>query len=90
MYSKYVDFSGYANRSGVYLFLRDKGSDYEVIYVGQSSDITTRLSNHERLPEANRLGMSHIAVALVPLRELDGVEKDLIGRFCPMMNTQWT
>lgn len=89
VHSKYVDFSGYANKSGVYLFLRDKGPDYEVIYVGQSSDIATRLSNHERLHEANRLCVSHVAVALVPMCELDAVEKDLISRFGPIMNTQW-
>lgn len=88
VYSKNANFSNLANKSGVYLFLRPYGSTPRVIYVGQSSDLATRLSNHERFTEANRLGMSHIAVALVPVLELDAVEKALITKCRPMMNSQ--
>jgi predicted DNA-binding transcriptional regulator AlpA len=55
----------------------------EIVYVGQSVSIETRLAQHA----LSRKKFDRVLVMPVSDAELDETEKDLIGRLCPKLNT---
>lgn len=75
--------------AGVYVFLKENAKNWSILYIGQASSLKERLSNHERIPDAKRLGLTHIAATVVRLQSnRDRLEKDLIQQYQPPMNTQ--
>ncbi len=77
----------------LYAFLTKISSEkYEVLYIGQSGEVVTRLVNHEKWSCVNRLGCSHIAVR----RTTGGrdyrckIEESLIRNYNPPCNVQHT
>lgn len=76
---------------GLYIFSY-QGSDgsWYALYVGQASDFSARLPNHERLNEAVSLGATHIHAKVMPAKsDRDLFERALIQHLQPRMNTQY-
>lgn len=74
---------------GLYVFARPSGDRWQAIYVGQADDFAARLPNHERLPEAVRLGVTQIHARVVHSKtERDRLEQALIRWLQPTLNTQ--
>lgn len=65
---------------GVYLVLRKQlTGKYDLLYIGQTGDLSERFDNHHQAPCFNRNGKTHIAVRLESSepRRLN-IETDLI------------
>jgi hypothetical protein len=75
---------------GIYVFAVPNGlSGWAPLYIGQASSLKDRLSNHERWDEAARRGAAHIHARVVTsAADRDRVERDLIQKYQPPMNTQ--
>jgi len=75
---------------GIYVFaVHDGLYGWGPLYIGQASSLKDRLSSHERWDEAARRGAVHIHAKLVrSATNRDRVERDLIQKYQPPMNTQ--
>jgi hypothetical protein len=76
---------------GIYLFEVSDSRACEVLYVGQSSDLATRLRpGHEPLEKATARGMTAVLVHLGPDDDAEriGLETRLRGIFDPPLNKQ--
>ncbi|WP_156423819.1 hypothetical protein [Erythrobacter sp. YT30] len=81
----------WASGIGVYIFARIKpDGNYDILYVGRSSDLANRPSpSHEKFEAAKRLGMTHVGAAICATERLsDAAERDLIAKFSPPLNQQ--
>lgn len=108
MHTYTIHFEGYwlekdkariPSQSGVYVVYRskydaisDKVTLNEIIYIGQSADVNSRIANHERLPDFQQTlsqgeTLSY-AFASVSLQDLDVVEMALIIAQKPRLNDQ--
>ena len=80
--------------SGLYIFAaptKDHQStgSWLALYVGQTSDFSTRIPNHERWQEALQLGATHVhARDETASVVLDKMEEGLIQIYQPPMNVQ--
>lgn len=72
---------------GVYLVLRAAEGRTDVVYVGQTGDLSDRFDNHHKLYCFERNGKTHIAVMAegVEARRLR-IEQDLIRNYNPSCN----
>jgi hypothetical protein len=63
---------------------------WQILYVGQADDFSSRMRNHERWPEALRLGATHVLAHVNRLGESTRLteERDLIHAYNPPMNVQ--
>ena len=74
---------------GVYAFAHLEPTGWHVHYVGQTNSFANRIPNHERWPEARRLGATHVLAARYNLQaDRDKVEAALIAALRPRLNTQ--
>lgn len=65
------------------------GSAYRVLYLGIADDLRSRLSSHERMLDAIRLGANVIAAHINENNNARCAEEaDLIARYNPPMNVQ--
>lgn len=90
-YSK--DHDTFEDVSAVYIFVRryQKEGEYyqEVLYVGETGELKTRLANHEKWPEVKKRGCTAISVMLVSgEKERKDIETDLIKAKKPPCNIQ--
>lgn len=75
--------------AGLYIFSYLAQGAWYPLYIGQTDDFSSRLPNHERLPEAVRRGATHIHAAVVPqASNRDRLEAMLIQHLQSPMNTQ--
>ena len=74
---------------GIYVFAVPNGLyGWAPLYIGQASSLKDRLSSHERWDEAAQRGAVHIHAKLVrSATDRDRVERDLIQKYQPPMNT---
>ena len=72
---------------GVYAILRFEGGSYQVLYVGQTGDLSERFDDHHKAACFSRNGATHIAVLVEPSesRRLM-IEKDLTAMYSPICN----
>jgi hypothetical protein len=74
---------------GVYIILKkaDQKSDYTILYVGQTGDLSEDFDNHPKKPCFDRNGKTHIAI-LPESFELNrqSIESDLIRSCNPVCN----
>lgn len=85
----YGQNQGWNQVAGLYIFAYQSGNNWYALYVGQTDDFSSRLTNHERLQEAVNLGATHIHACVVPTQsERDRLEKLLIQNLQPRLNTQ--
>lgn len=74
------------NSSGVYVILgRNDSNNWNVVDVGESEDVKTRVQNHDRKSCWERTGYSSLAVAASYTNEYNRVklERELRGFFNP-------
>lgn len=72
----------------LYSFL-SKGTDgkYRVLYIGKTTDMDERMSDHHKWDEATRHGFEYIAICRrVTLLSLDFAEANLIQNYRPRCN----
>lgn len=72
--------------SVIYCFASPK----KIIYVGQSENLHQRMSNHEKLPLAKKLGCKYIFVRETPEQDLNSVERDIAAYYNPQLNDYLT
>lgn len=68
--------------SVIYCFASPK----KILYVGQSINLRQRMTNHEKLPKAKKLGCKYILVMETPEHDLDSVERDIAAYYNPQLN----
>lgn len=74
---------------GIYIFARPAGNQYHAEYVGQADSLRDRLSGHDRWLEAAGRGATTIHAKVVNNQaERDALEKALIAKMQPPLNTQ--
>jgi len=86
-YEQYpIEHADWPETPGVYLFTRGT----TVLYVGETNDLSERLSDHDRIDEAIELGATHIFIRHVMGGKtvLKSLEKGLIQKYRPPMNVQ--
>jgi hypothetical protein len=75
--------------SGVYIFTYFDGKLWRALYVGETEDLSQRLLNHERWPEAKKLGATHIHARVEQLAaSRQSLEQKLIQHLRPPLNEQ--
>jgi hypothetical protein len=78
--------NGLKQQSGVYVVLGNNGSgNWNVVDVGESNDVKTRVSNHDRADCWKRQGYSNLAAAAYYTNEANrmAIEKELRAQFNP-------
>jgi hypothetical protein len=79
--------SGLQARSGVYVILGRAGPtvNWNVVDIGESSDIQDRVARHDRAPDWRRQGHGELAAAAIYADERNRmlIERELRARFCP-------
>lgn len=85
----YSPNSGWNDVPAVYIFAQKQGETIYVPYVGETDSLKNRLSNHERWPEAAKMGANRIGVLIENNPTTRAMwEQTLIKRLQPPMNTQ--
>jgi len=74
----------------VYIFTGlDASGQWRPLYVGRTAALAARLATHPRWSEAERLGGTHVHVAVVPEEMTQqALEKELIAEYQPPLNVQ--
>lgn len=75
---------------GLYVFTYKKvNGHWKALYIGQTDDLSSGLSSHERLNEAIDKGATHIhAIAISSQSDREKYERMLIAYLQPPMNSQ--
>jgi predicted GIY-YIG superfamily endonuclease len=74
---------------GLYLVLRKQASNYSILYIGQTGDLSERFDNHHQAQCFNRNGKTHIAVRVEASEQKRLViETDLIRNYKTSCNLQ--
>ena len=71
----------------VYLVLRKGNPNFDLLYVGQTEDLSSRFDDHHKQPCFDRKGRTHIAI-LVESSEAQQlrIESDLVTKYQPSCN----
>ena len=73
---------------GNYIFARLEGNQWRPLYIGESQDLSERISNHNEWPCVRRHGVTHIHAHVnnggQAVRRAE--EADLLARFSPPCN----
>ena len=71
----------------VYTVLKRNGSNFSILYIGQTSDLSERFDNHHQRPCFDRNGKTHIGIhlELAESRRFD-IETDLVRNYSPTCN----
>ena len=92
-YFIYPLHTSFKEEPGNYIFAQEtKPSFYKPLYIGQTSNLNHRLENHEKEDCAIRNGATHIHAHINNNGEetRKSEEKDLIMRWSPICNDQFT
>lgn len=72
---------------GVYLVLKWRIGDYEILYIGQTGDLSERFDDHHKQECFQRNVRTHIGVRSAPTEtERLAIERDLLGNYKPPCN----
>ena len=77
---------------GLYIFAKEGSPGYwNALYIGRASSLADRIPGHERWAEARQLGATHIH-AMVERNYLQQlvIEQNLINKYKPPLNKEWT
>jgi excinuclease UvrABC nuclease subunit len=67
---------------GVYLVLKRKIGNYEILYIGQTRDLSERFDDHHKQGCFDRNDRTHIGVLVVSTeQERLAIERDLLGHY---------
>lgn len=74
--------------AGIYIFAGVNAyRQWVALYIGQAGSLADRFRNHDRWPEAQRLGATHVHALVVPLQsDRDLIERSLIQTYQPRLN----
>jgi len=68
----------------------DEGGAWQIVYLGETANLLSRMRGHPQWDGAERLGATHVLVNLniggMRVRRVQ--ERDLIARYRPVLNTQ--
>lgn len=83
-------YSVHAGVPGNYAFVRIERGAFNVLYFGETGDLSERLSGHPRLKEAEAMHMTHILAYPTYADEeaRRAEEQDLIALWTPPLNVQ--
>lgn len=71
----------------IYTVLRKNPPNFQIQYVGQTDDLSTRFDNHHKQPCFDRNGKTHIAVHLESSEAARlAKESDMVAQYNPMCN----
>lgn len=72
---------------GVFLFAAHNSRRWNAVFVGETSDLRSRVPGHETLPEALLLGVTHVHIAKLtdPIARRSAAER-LVFMYGPAMN----
>jgi len=87
-FSPFTD--SFKDEGGNYMFVRPlQNGNYLPVYIGVADSLRDRLSNHERLDEAKRVGATYVMTHTTPAGEATRLaeEQDLIAYWQPVLNT---
>ncbi len=74
-------------QGGVYAILRDDGTTWAVVYIGQTSDLSERFDDHHKADCFTRHRKTHIAARVEESeRERLVIEADLVASYNPPCN----
>jgi hypothetical protein len=81
----------FADVGAIYIFARQSFGllppSLDLIYVGKATELGSRLSSHEKWPQALRMGANRLLVMKVGhLTDRTSVEEDIIAFNCPALN----
>ena len=75
----------------IYAFIKENiAGIIEVIYIGQTTDLSQRFINHHKEEKIEEYQATHIAIRIEQEDQLDKVEKDLIKKHNPPCNDHYT
>ncbi|MEW8508333.1 MAG: hypothetical protein AB2598_16685 [Candidatus Thiodiazotropha sp.] len=71
----------------VYTVLKKHGTNFSILYIGQTGDLSERFDNHHKRPCFDRNGKTHIGIHLesAESRRFD-IETDLVRNYSPVCN----
>lgn len=71
----------------VYTVLKKNGTNFSILYIGQTGDLSERFNNHHKRPRFDRNGKTHIGIHLesAESRRFD-IETDLVRNYSPVCN----
>jgi hypothetical protein len=81
----------FMEEGGNYIYAEEtRPGKWSPLYIGQTDNLHTRLSNHEKEECAKRNGATHIHVHTTPAGEMERLaeERDLIAHLTPTCNDQ--
>jgi hypothetical protein len=77
----------FKSAAGLYAVLRDDGTSWVVLYVGQTGDLSVRFDNHHRLGDFHRYRKTHIAARIEESEQRRlMIEADLCAFYTPPCN----
>lgn len=88
-FTLYPKTTSFKDIRALYCFLAPHGDTWKILYIGQTHSLGDRMQSHNKWPEVNRLGCTHIGVCYGPaVTNLDTDEKALIEAYQPCCNDQ--
>lgn len=84
----YSSTTSLQNRAGVYVIIDDKGNGMSLVDVGESSDVKSRVENHDRKGcwDRNSIGTLKVAVLYTPGLDQSGrmaIEEEVRNQYHP-------
>lgn len=71
----------------VYTILKNNGTNFTILYIGQTSDLSERFDNHHKQPCFDRHGKTHIGIHLESSESRRfNIETDLVRNYTPVCN----
>ncbi len=75
--------------SAVYAVLRRNHYGYQVVYISSTCELDRHLTQHPKLAEFDREGITHIGVHIEPvMSRRHAKETDLIASYAPVLNSR--
>ncbi len=71
----------------VYIILKKNGTNFTILYIGQTGDLSERFDNHHKRPCFDRHGKTHIGIHPVSSESHRfDIETDLVRNYSPVCN----
>lgn len=87
-FTSYLMDGNWNDVGGIYIFTGVRNNAWNAYYIGLTESFLNRQPNHERWREAQQLGATNVhALVVADIASRETIEKALIGRFQPPLNT---
>jgi len=85
-FNVYLRGTKFKNVSAVYFFVKKENNQCDILYIGQSEHLGDRISGHNKLPELEKAGYTHIFTRQFCKDMLLNIEKSFIKKYAPPYN----